>query len=128
MRRWFNRLWLRCNREAAPNEAEQDICEIPPRVKGALWIILYHGYHIRSVDESTRSFKFFLRPEWLRKPVGDNNKPKDLVELLDWALEHSALPYREILPDLPLSGEDCLKLIKIFRDHIHAMDLATLES
>jgi hypothetical protein len=81
-----------------------------------LRIILYFTFHISEVSEQRNSLVRYLRPEYLRKVVG--TQKADYVNALSWAVEHPDLVFRELLPDIKFSNEDCIQLLKIFLSHI----------
>ncbi|MFT0737353.1 hypothetical protein [Ralstonia wenshanensis] len=93
--------------------------EIPAEIVPFLKIILYFAYHVQEVDETQKSLGRYLRPEYLKKVVGA--QADDYDKALSWSIEHSHLAYRDVLPDVALSNEDCIKLMGLFRKHIRAL-------
>lgn len=92
---------------------------IPGELAPFLRIILYFAFHISEVNEEKKSLARYLRPEYLRKVIGDQKD--DYIQALSWALEHPNCIFRELLPDIKFSNEDCVKLLGIFLTHIRAL-------
>jgi hypothetical protein len=97
----------------------QSLADIPEHIIPYLKIILYFCFHISEVNEEKQSLARYLRPEYLTRVVGDQRAA--FLEALSWAIEHPENPYREVLPDIRFSDEDCLKLLQIFFSHIKSL-------
>ena len=97
--------------------------EIPDAVVRYLQTLLYVCYHISEVDVEKKSLAGYLRPEYLAKVVG--NERAAYVQALSWVTDHPEYPYRELLPNIRFSNEDCVKLLQIFLSHIKTMDQHT---
>lgn len=95
--------------------------EIPAHIVPFLKIVLYFAYHIQEVDENKKSLSRYLRPEYLSKVIGA--QAEDYDKALTWSIEHPNLAYRNVLPDIALSNDDCVKLMEVFRRHIRALSL-----
>lgn len=96
-----------------------NITIIPENIVPFVRIILYFTFHISEVNEEKSSLTRYLRPAYLEKVIGEQKD--DFVHALTWAVEHPDCAYREVLPEVEFSNEDCVKLLRIFLSHIQAL-------
>lgn len=92
---------------------------IPEEIAPFLRIILYFTFHISEINEEKKSLTRYLRPEYLRKVIG--TQKDDFERALAWSVEHPNCAFRDVLPDIKFSNEDCVKLLGIFLSHIRAL-------
>lgn len=92
---------------------------IPDEVIPFLRIILYFTFHISEVNEEKKSLIRYLRPDYLSRVVGEQKE--DFVRSLSWVVDNPNKPYKELLPDIRFSNEDCVKLLSIFLSHMRRM-------